>query len=86
MYVSPEYRNQSVGKALVGFVLRHLRNNPKIHKVRLSVNAPQESAIRLFQRAGFTIVGTAKDEIRVGDTYYDQIMMEQIIEHSEKPA
>src|SRR3989344_1967429 len=80
VFVSERLRGKGIGEALMQQAIKELRENPKIMKLRLSVNEPQEAAKKMYEKLGFEQSGYAKKEIRVGDTYYDQIQMEMLFE------
>lgn len=79
VWVDPQYRRQGIAKALMQKLLEDLRRDPKITKVRLSVNTTQDAAIKMYEQMGFVKAGYAKNEMKVGDQYVDQIQMELIL-------
>ncbi|MBI2355697.1 MAG: GNAT family N-acetyltransferase [Candidatus Doudnabacteria bacterium] len=78
VYVDPAHRGQGIGKSLVQRLLDDLRRNPKITKVRLSVNTTQDAAIKMYEQIGFVQAGLAKHEMKIGEEYTDQLQMELI--------
>ena len=79
VYVSPEARGRGVASALMGRLLDELRSAGQIEKVSLTVNSELPAAIRLYEKLGFEIVGTANRELKVDGRYYDLHMMERHI-------
>ncbi len=77
VYVSPAMRGQGVGTKLMSALLDELAAQPRIEKVKLSVTSSHEAAVRLYQRLGFEIVGTAKGELKVAGEYHDLYYMEK---------
>lgn len=80
VFVDPQFRRQGIGQKLMARVLEDLRANPKIVKVKLSVNEPQEAAKGMYEKFGFRQAGIGKKEMKIENTYYDQIQMELIFE------
>lgn len=54
--VSPDYRRQGVGQALVNALVEHLRQN-KVIALLLEVRVSNAPAITLYERMGFEQVG-----------------------------
>lgn len=81
VYVKPAFRRKGVGKKLLEAALEEVMRNKKIDKVKLTVNPLQTEAVRLYEDMGFTAVGTMKKEIKIGDVYYDEVLMEKLIDH-----
>jgi RimJ/RimL family protein N-acetyltransferase len=71
-------------------LLKHLISiayaRPGIIKIRLSVNSPQETALKLYQKLGFREYGRPKYEVRLNGEYLDQIEMELIFDDKLKNA
>ena len=57
-------------------LLAELRSMGEIEKVSLMVNTEALAAIRLYEKLGFAIVGTAHREEKVAGRYYDLHYME----------
>jgi RimJ/RimL family protein N-acetyltransferase len=45
------------------------------------VRADNDAALRVYQRHGFSIVGTARRHARIGGRYIDEIVIEKIFEN-----
>jgi ribosomal protein S18 acetylase RimI-like enzyme len=65
MWVAPEARGQGVGEALIEAVVRWAIDEGATH-VTLSVKADNAAAIRLYERAGFTMTGPGDDASELG--------------------
>lgn len=78
VFVKPEFRGRGLGYMLLQRIIDDLHTNVATVKVRLSVNAVNESAINLYKKLGFYEYGLAKKEMKIGDKYYDQVQMELI--------
>lgn len=74
VYVRPAYRGRGLGKRLMGHALDWCRAR-KIRLVRLSVATGNERAVRCYEECGFVGYGTSPEEIRIGDVYYDELLM-----------
>jgi ribosomal protein S18 acetylase RimI-like enzyme len=57
MYLDPQARGHGIARALLDALLRRLAAYPEIARVHLAVNPAQQDAARLYQEAGFRIVG-----------------------------
>lgn len=71
MYVAPNMCGRGIASRLMRRLLEELRSLGHIEKVRLDVNAESRAALRLYKQLGFTIVGTARRELKVDGRYYD---------------
>ena len=78
VYVSPTYRGEGIGAALMRRLLEELKALPQIEKVKLGVTDSNEAAVSLYLRLGFEIVGRAEREIQVDGKYYDLHYMENV--------
>jgi len=76
-YVREAYRGRGVGAALFGHALRAARDNLRIEKVRLYVNTRQRSALRMYGKAGFVVVGRFARDMKVDGKYYTMLAMEK---------
>jgi ribosomal protein S18 acetylase RimI-like enzyme len=75
MYVAPEARGRGHGRALLDAALERLRGVPGVEQVHLTVITTDEAARRLYQRAGFTVVGLLRGAMKDGDRYLDEELM-----------
>ena len=62
---------------LVEKVLKLVKQNSNILKVKLIVSSTQLAAIELYKSFGFEIVGILKNELKVNDNFYDGLIMEK---------
>ena len=79
VYVTPRRRGLGIGEMLIKQALSEIRKNNHIVKVDLSVNAHLHPAVSLYEKAGFKRVGRARNELKVGERYYDMLLMEKEI-------
>ncbi len=79
VYVDPDHRRQGIGKKLLQSALDGIRENKNAVKVQLMVNKEQHAAVKLYEDLGFLTVGQLKKEIKVGERYYDELIMEKML-------
>lgn len=65
VFVAKKARGRGVGSKLLAEILKKLKENPDIKKVELSVNKDQVSAVGLYEKFGFKIIG--EDSFKMGD-------------------
>lgn len=75
MYVVDAHRHRGLGQQLLEAVLAEARRHAFLKLVQLTVTAGNDPAIRLYQRCGFALYGLEPQAIRVGDEYFDKILM-----------
>jgi ribosomal protein S18 acetylase RimI-like enzyme len=73
MYVRAEQRGTGIADALIHGVIEHAVH--EVVQVKLTVNAENTRAIKLYERHGFRIVGRIPHVIHVGDKFYDEVVM-----------
>ncbi|HWX48043.1 MAG TPA: GNAT family N-acetyltransferase [Roseomonas sp.] len=73
MYVRPEARGSGAAPALVRRVLEQAGGS--VEEVRLTVVASNTAAVRLYSRFGFRPYGCEPRALKVGDCYYDEMLM-----------
>ncbi len=76
VYVLPEHRGKKIGYELVVRVLDEIKKNPEITVIQLGVVATQQKALQLYTSLGFVEVGKLKFAVKVGDTYFDEYLMQ----------
>jgi len=78
-YVSQDYRGRGIGRKLLERALKEIRGNKGIAKIQLMVNTRQEAAVALYRSFGFTITGEMKRELKIGEEYHDEYVMEMLL-------
>lgn len=73
MYVRETARGSGAADALVATVIGHAREQVEV--LLLAVGIHNEAAQRLYRRHGFVEYGREPRALKVGDAYYDEIMM-----------
>lgn len=81
VYVTPEWRGLRVAEELINscFTWARARN---IVLVKLGVAATNTSAIRCYERCGFSTYGTEPRAIFYEGKYYDEILMSYALDES----
>ena len=79
VYVKKEYRGQGIGKKLFENVLKIIQKNADISKIKLTVNPEQKAAVKLYEKYGFELVGRLREELKVDDKFYDELVMERFL-------
>lgn len=75
MYVLPDHRGAGLGGRLLEAVLERLRALPGLEYVQLGVTAGNERALRLYERAGFTVYGREPAALKVAGVNHDELLM-----------
>ena len=78
MMVERAYRCRGIGTALLGSLLLWAEENPFIEKVSGSILSTNNSAITLYNKLGFSIEGQKIDEVKIDNTYIDEILLYKI--------
>ena len=73
MYVAPEARGLSVGRALVQSVVDHAAE--VVEQIILTVTQGNEPAIALYESLGFAVYGVEPRALRSADGYHDDVLM-----------
>lgn len=79
VYVRKEYRGRGIGEKLVKAALRVASSGKSVSKLKLQVNKTQKSAMRLYKRCGFRVVGPLKNELKIDGKFYDELLMEKMV-------
>jgi RimJ/RimL family protein N-acetyltransferase len=73
MYVRPQARGSGLATSLVQRVIEHART--LVEEISLTVVASNQAAHRLYSAAGFEPYGLERRGLKVGDAYYDHVLM-----------
>jgi len=74
VYVRPKHRGKKVSERMIAELLNWCRSND-LRIVRLTAVTCNGAAIRCYLRCGFVICGISPEEIRIGDKFYDEMLM-----------
>ncbi|WP_150266976.1 GNAT family N-acetyltransferase [Paenibacillus tepidiphilus] len=75
MYVSPQFRGKGAATALLQELLRRAARLEGLERINLTVMADNTAAMRLYERLGFTVYGTERNALKVGNRYWDEVLM-----------
>lgn len=75
MYVVPERTRCGIGRALLDAAIGRARATPGLAGLTLTVTAGNDRALRLYERAGFAVVGRDPDAVRVAGVAHDKLLM-----------
>lgn len=78
MMVEKAYRYRGIGRELVGSLLLWAEDNPLIEKVSASVLSTNTGALSLYKNVGFIEEGRKVDEVKIHNTYIDEILLYKI--------
>lgn len=84
--VSPEARGLGIGKQLLDAAIEQLAEEGVIEILYLEVRADNASAIRLYERCGFERLALLERDTRIGDQYYDGLLMRRFITRNQGAA
>jgi RimJ/RimL family protein N-acetyltransferase len=75
LFVSPPYRQQHIGSALMHEILLRARTIPGLILLRAVVNVSSVAALTLLRQSGFEEYGREPKAKKFGKTFYDQIYL-----------
>ena len=75
LFVSPEFRKQSIAKSLIGELVSRAAQNKNLLYLRAVVTVSPINAITVFTNCGFSAYGTEKHGIKEGSRFFDQCFM-----------
>jgi len=82
LYVAAQARSQGAGRQLLAAALQQAWSWQGVEQVTLSVTASNEAAVRLYKAAGFMEVGRMPRALKVGPSYFDELIMVRTCEGS----
>ena len=74
--VRKAYWRLGVGGILMREMIGFARSSGKLENLTLGVRADNLRAIKLYERFGFTCAGRYSRRMKVGEQYYDELLME----------
>lgn len=81
MYVRASLRGQGAGDALMRTIVDHAVN--EVEQIKLTVNAENAPAIRLYERHGFRTIGKYPNSLHIGDRSYEELIMFRAVSASD---
>jgi RimJ/RimL family protein N-acetyltransferase len=79
VYVHPDWRGLRIAESLIDACIEWAKSK-EVVIVKLSVNSENTSAIRCYQRCGFTIYGTEPRGTFYNGKYYDGHLMYKLLD------
>lgn len=79
VYVKPEYRRGGIGERLMESAFSFVSEHEDVIKICLTVCTEQTAASNLYRKLGFEVVGEFKKELKIGNSYYDEVVMEKYL-------
>ncbi len=77
-YVDANSRGQGVAKQLFDYTFKSAKAKG-YEKLFAYVRADNERALAVYLKQGFEIVGTAKKHGKIGDQYFDEVLIEKFL-------
>ncbi len=77
-YVDANSRGQGVAKQLFDYTFKPAKAKG-YEKLFAYVRADNERALSVYLKQGFEIVGTAKKHGKIGDQYFDEVLIEKFL-------
>lgn len=74
VYLRPAARGLGLGTALLGRLIAEAR--PLVEALRLTVEAENGAASRLYESLGFRAYGRERRALKIGERYHDEVLME----------
>ena len=78
VYIRPEWRGLRIAEALIEICCEWAKLR-SVQIVRLAVVSTNESAIRLYERSGFSVYGTEPRALYHEGQYFDELLMFKIL-------
>lgn len=80
MFVKREYRGHWIGRMLLETMIKKINKNSDIRKLKLGVVSTQTTALNMYQKLGFKIVGRFVKELKNCDAFYDEYLLEKYLQ------
>ncbi|MFH6786473.1 MULTISPECIES: GNAT family N-acetyltransferase [Methylobacterium] len=77
VYLRPAARGLGLGAALLNRLVDEAR--PRVEALRLTVEAGNGAALRLYERLGFRAYGRERRALKIGGRYHDEVLMELVL-------
>ena len=77
-----DFRGRGIGRLLAEESFKFARSVGYM-KIVIQVLADNESALRFYRRLGFQDIGIARQHVRLGDKFHDEVYLEKLLENAE---
>ena len=78
LFVSPMYRKRGIATTIIECAVNHCKKNNLV-KIVLEVNEKNIKALNFYINKSFTMTGRRKNYYKLGENYFDAILMEMKI-------
>jgi diamine N-acetyltransferase len=78
--IIPVFRQKGYASEALQLIINHAFKRLQLHQLYCNVMVNNEASLRLFTRAGFSIVGTKKEWQRTSQGFVDEFMLQRINE------
>lgn len=75
VYVHPDHRKKGIGRQLINAIIARVHDYDDVIAIKLSVNAENVAAFRLYETLGFRQYGHEPRAMKIGGQYYDEFHM-----------
>ena len=75
MMVLPQEQRGGIGRQLLALCIAEVRRASGLEMLTLSVTAGNDSAVKLYRRAGFSCYGSLPGAIKIGSAYHTKDLM-----------
>jgi len=72
MYVNQEHGTKGIGTALMQAAIQQAHSLDGLEQLNLAVVTTNDGANKLYRKLGFTVFGTEKHALKIGDSYVDE--------------
>jgi ribosomal protein S18 acetylase RimI-like enzyme len=76
VYVAPSARREGLGRRLVSALVEQARLWHGVRKIKLTVNAENAQALRLYEALGFVAYGREPEAMSVNGRLYDELLLQ----------
>ena len=73
-----DFRGHGVGRALAEESFSFARSH-SYRKIVIQVLVDNERALRFYRSLGFSDIGVAKEHVRLGNKYHDEVYLEKLL-------
>lgn len=77
--VKKKFWRRGIGEKMLTEVIAQVKSIPNAKKVVLEVVQENAKAVKLYQKLGFSTVGVLRDDVQVGDKFFDCLIMEKLL-------
>jgi len=76
--IDKNFRNQEIGTEAVLLALNYLFDTLHLHQIYCNVLNSNSISLKLFEKCGFSIIGTKKDWLKTQQGFEDVILLQRI--------